>query len=84
VAAVDFFALSRNYFDQIHFAVNCVAVLPGFFFFKKCVEAGKAVAMYMVEQSLPHIHFPGCHFRHPLIILFCFLAVVFFNEMGYY
>jgi hypothetical protein len=72
VAAGDLTALSRNYFDQIHFAVNCVVVLPGFFLFQKCVEARKAIAMYMAEQSLPHIHFPECNFRHPLIIYFAF------------
>jgi hypothetical protein len=72
VAAGDLTALSRNYFDQIHFAINHLAMLPGFFFIKKSVEAGNAIAMYMAEQSLLHIHFPGCNFRHPLIILFTF------------
>jgi hypothetical protein len=31
VAAGDLTALSRNYFDQIHFAINHLAMLPGFF-----------------------------------------------------
>ncbi len=82
MAAGDLTALSSNYFDQIHFAINHLAMLPGFFL-KKMLEAGNAIAMYMAEQSLPHIHFPGCNFRRPLIILFCFLAMVFFNEIGY-
>jgi len=77
VAAGDLTALSRNYFDQIHFAINHLAMLPGVFKKKQCVEAGNAIAMYMAEQSLLHIHFPGCNFRHPLIILFCFLAMGF-------
>ncbi len=77
MATGDLTALSMNYFDQIHITVNCIAMLTGFFFFRKYVEAGKAIAMYMAEQNLTHIHFPGCNFRHPLIILFCFLAVVF-------
>jgi hypothetical protein len=38
----------------------------GFFFFQKGVEARKAIAMYIAEQSLLHIDFPGCNFRHPL------------------
>ncbi len=83
MAAGDLTALSSNYFDQIHFAINHLDMLPGVFFVKKCVEAGNANAMYMAEQSLPHIHVPGCNFRHPLIILFCFLAMVFYNEIGY-
>jgi hypothetical protein len=33
VAAGDWTALSRNYFDQIHLAINHLAMLPGFFFF---------------------------------------------------
>jgi len=66
-------ALSRNYFDQIRFAINHLAMLPGFFS-KKNAEAGNAIAMCMAEQSLPHIHFPGCN---PLIYFFCFLAMVF-------
>jgi hypothetical protein len=31
----------------------------------------------MAEQSLPHIDFPGCNFRHSLILFFGFLAMVF-------
>jgi hypothetical protein len=46
VAAEDLTALSRNYFDQIHFAINHLAMLPGFFLTKMC-GAGKAIAMYM-------------------------------------
>ncbi len=83
MAAGDLTALSRNYFDQIHFAINHVAMLPGFFLKKESVEAGNAIAMYMAEQSLLHIHFPGCNFKHPLNILFRFLAMDFFNKIGY-
>jgi hypothetical protein len=75
VAARDLTALSRNYFDQIHFAINRLAMLAGVFL-TKMWEARKAIAMYMAEQSLLHIHFLGCNFSRPLIILFCFLAMV--------
>jgi len=36
VAAGDLTALSRNYFDQIHFAINHQAMLPGLFLTKMC------------------------------------------------
>jgi len=44
------------------------------------VEAGNAIAMCMAEQSLPHIHFPGCN---PLIYFILLSGYGFFNEIGY-
>ncbi len=75
VAAGGLTALSRNYFDQIHFAVNYLAMLPGFFSFKNVWRPERLLPC--TWQTKVYIYFPGCNFRHPLIILFYFLAIFF-------
>jgi hypothetical protein len=66
VAAGDLTALSRNHFDEIHFAFNHLAMLPGFFFIKKnvwrpemllpCTWQSKVYYTSIVQGAILGIH----------------------------
>jgi hypothetical protein len=72
-------ALSRNYFDQIHFAINHLAMLPGFFSKKQC--GGR--------KCYCHVHGRAKFTTHPfsrvqsINLFFLLSGYGFFNEIGY-
>ncbi len=82
VAAGDLTALSRNYFDQIHFAINHLAMLPGFFLTKMC--GGR--------KGCCHVHGRAKFTTHPFSKVQFQLSINYFiwlsgydsfNEIGY-
>jgi len=69
-------ALSRNYFDQIHFAINHLAMLPGFFSTKNVWRPERLLPCTWQSKVYYTSIFQGAITTRPLIILFRFLAMV--------